>query len=651
MRLWLLVAALCLGAGAAPAMHMGRAGGGAPFVPPSGAQLCGGSLPSCLSAESTERQLVSGATKAIQVERSVDSTTQDVGFTSGGLVNTATVDTFCNARVAGVISRNCWLSRIYEQGGNSNCDVYNITQADLPVYQVDPNHQGLPMFNKVFQGSGVRSYLLDNNGGVTTAVTNPCSILNGTTPQSFFYAGNSKQGSLCCGNTGLMENTVGVVTGAMFAALAGQTGLSFGACSSVSPNPCGGIDSEGVSGALANFTPTTSGDYIDQVTSVGGAGAVNLWINGTQLIFNETSSQPLATQGRMVWGTAGDGTGSGPMWSRTETFYGSALNSTQIANTYSNEINFVASLTLGYQGPGDLFQQASANVSGGYTNQLQYLSSAWTLRKAYAAYEGPALNVCQGQGSGATCEDIGFVNNVIDTTTLSAFCGPVSGLNDCAVQIWYNQALPQAGTSNVQTTTYDMVASSTTTRPTIAFSGCPTTTITVCVITNGGSNYFVNSVSPGPDGGGFTFAVVAARTANFTTEQVIWGFDAGAYGLIGWNNAANTCLGSSHAGLAVVTATCSADGAAHSIIMDFSQTASLTTLWTDGVAGGTNTSGGGGLLATAAGLGATNTGADPCTCQISEVLIYANYTASTFNGIGSSGVAALWANERTAFGF
>jgi hypothetical protein len=42
--------------------------------------------PTCVYAYSTERQMVSTATTALQLERSVDGTTQNVGFTSSGLL-------------------------------------------------------------------------------------------------------------------------------------------------------------------------------------------------------------------------------------------------------------------------------------------------------------------------------------------------------------------------------------------------------------------------------------------------------------------------------------------------------------------------------------------------------------------------------------
>ena len=151
--------------------------------------------------------MVSTATTAFQVERSVDSTTQDVGFTGAGLVNTAAVDAFCNAAVGGVISRNCLISRIYDQSGNG-CPIYNATAANMPDYMVDPGHQGLPRFQKVYQGSGtVFNFLARQNGGEQGPPTHPCAALTGPA-QSLFFAGNSSYAAFSSGQNGLMENTV-----------------------------------------------------------------------------------------------------------------------------------------------------------------------------------------------------------------------------------------------------------------------------------------------------------------------------------------------------------------------------------------------------------------------------------------------------------
>ena len=277
-----------------------------------------------------------------------------------------------------------------------------------------------------------------------------------------------------------------------------------------------------------------------------------------------------------------------------------------------------------------------------------WLSQAFSLRKAYASYEGPALNACQGQGA-VTCEDIGWVNSTIDTATLSAFCGPVSGLNNCTVEIWYNEALNQGSTTNGVNTGIDATANSTTTRPTIAWSGCGTTAITVCIATTS-TNYFVlgGGITVA---GGYTMSAVAMRTGGTTSLSAILSSVSTPETFIGFAASANTCSGSATSGGSASTVTCN-DNVVHSITVDAHTSPSASTItYADGTAGTANTSAIG-YSGTGLGVGATGAGLDPCTCQLSEVLVYTDAHNTSYNtALGSAGVASLRANQRAVFGF
>jgi len=645
MRRLLLLAALLLVAGPATAgmmlLGMGGLPGGNSYTP-----LC--NVVSCTYALSTERQMVSTATVAFQVERSVDSTTQNVGFTGAGKVNTATVDAFCNAAVARVISRNCYISEVFDQTANG-CNIYNSTVSAMPDYMVSPTHGGLPLFQKTFQGSTASlNFLLDNNGGNTGALSAPCNLLTGGA-QSLFFSGNSTYGNNVGGQAGLQENTPGVVTGSMFSAYVGITGLVFDQCSTDEALPCGGMDTEG-QGPQAPIPLGTNNDVVEVAAYAGGTGAANIWVNGAQITTNETMPHALVTQGRMSWGTTGDHTSNGPTINRSEAFFTSDLNSGQQANLYSNETSFIGTLSIGYAGPGDLFGETSTSsgVITGRVLQLQWLSQAFSLRKTYAGYEGPALNVCQGQGA-VSCEDIGWVNNTIDTATMSAFCGPVSGLNDCAVQIWYNQALNQNSTVNTVNTALDATATTTSKRPTIAWSGCQTTAITVCLITSS-TNYFTTGGIT--IDGGYTMSAVAQRTGSLTSTSAIYssGTGTGPETFIGFNSAVNSCFGTAHNGGGANSVAACADSTVHSITLDAGSAPSAI-LYVDGTAGTTITSTVG-YSSSGLGVGATGAGSLPCACQLSEILIFADsHNISFTNALGSGNVAILRANQRAAFGF
>ena len=611
--------------------------------------LC--NLVSCSYALSTERQLVSGATQAIEVMRSVDNTTLNIGFTAGGLVNTAAVDSFCNAAVAGVISRNCWLAQVYDQTANA-CNIFNsLSTADLPLYMASPAHSGLPVFQKAHQGGlTALTYYLDSNGGNSGTPSNLCNLLTGGA-QALFYSGSSYYGA-DGGQFGLQETTFPtIVEGAMFSAFIGQVGQSFGACSSGSGLPCGGLDTEG-EGPQANFTPTTGADMIDIATTAGGTGPNNIWINGVQVTSGGTISTPLVTGARMSWGSSGDHSQMGPGIVRSEAFFPVNLTSGQQANLYANETGFMSGLSTGYQGPGDLFFETSATsgVAGGLIDQIQYVIQMVSLRKAYAGYEGPALNVCKGQGSSASCEDIGWVNSVIDAATMSAFCGPVSGLNNCAVQVWYNQAIDgNTVTSNAVNTALDATAASATTRPLVVWSGCQTTVITVCIATGGGNYFTTGSAGIGTGGNGsYAVAAVVQRTSNFTSTSGAYATTGATF--LGWGSLANQCFGEAHNGGGGPTLTC-ADATIHSVTLDAAMTGPNTILYVDGVAS-TSTTTTISYGTSGNGIGATAAGALPCTCQFSEVELFAalHNTAQT-TGLGPTNIAALRANQRAVFGF
>jgi hypothetical protein len=645
MRGGWIVALVLLAAPPAAAGMMMFGLGKAPGVGSAYTPLCSVG-PTCVYAYSTERQMVSTATTALQVERSVDSATQNVGFTSAGLVNTATVDAFCNAAVGGVISRNCYISEVFDQSGN-NCPIYNSTSADMPDYIVDPKHQGLPRFQKVFQGSGVLTFLLDSAGGVITTPSHLCSALTGGA-QALFFAGNSSYAAFSSGQDGITETIpASGPQGAMFAAMTGPTGQIYDTC--VTTSPCGGLDTE-AQGPQSNYTRTANDDFIDIATTAGGTGPNNIWMNGVQTTTNENVADALVTKARMTWGDSGDHSTPGPNIARSEAFFTVNLTSGQAASLYSNETSFASALTTTYQGPGDLVGGELSYTNGvtQYKNmQLQWLSQCFSLRKCYAGYEGAALNVCQGQGA-VTCEDIGWVNNTLDTATMSAFCGPVSGLNNCAVQIWYNQALNQANTTNGVGTGIDATAVATSDRPTIVWSGCGTTAITVCLSTSS-TDYFTTAGITVT--GGYTMSAVAQRTSGATSLSAILSSISTPETFIGFAASANSCTGSAHSGGAFVTVACN-DNVIHSITVDAATSPSAdVTIYADGTAGTPSTSAVG-YSSSGLGVGATGAGLDPCTCQLSEILVFADAHNAGFNPVlGSSGVATLRANQRTTFGF
>jgi hypothetical protein len=438
----------------------------------------------------------------------------------------------------------------------------------------------------------------------------------------------------------------------MFSAYVGF-GVKYGPC--VVTRYCGAFDTEG-EGPQAPFTSTSDGDLIQVLATAGGKGPNNAWANNARIATDVTVPHALVTQGRMAWGATGDRRFNGPAINRSEAFYTSNLNSNQAAALYANEAAFQATLTRGYQGPGDLFAEYSTtpNVPNGRIGQMQYLAAAYTLRKPYAGYMGPLLNACKGQGPRAACKDIGLSGNDIDTTTLSAFCGPVSGLDNCTVQKWYNSALNQNVTVTGGNPALDFTAVSPSARPTIAFSGCGTSKITVCIVT-GPTRYFTGggAISLYTGTNGYTLSAVAQRTGSFTTPSgiITSATGTGPETFLGFGNTADTCSGAMHNGGGGPTlSTGCADYTIHSMTLDGATTPSIV-LYSDGNASTPSTTTLG-FSAVGMGIGATSTGAASCTCQISEVLMFADRANTSFTtALGAANVARLRANQQAEFGF
>ena len=120
---------------------------------------------------------------------------------------------------------------------------------------------------------------------------------------------------------------------------------------------------------------------------------------------------------------------------------------------------------------------------------------------------------------------------------------------------------------------------------------------------------------------------------------------------MGFGNTANTCLGAMHNGGGGPTlSTGCADNTIHSMTLDGATTPSIV-LYSDGNAS-TPTTTRLGFSAVGMGIGATSTGADSCTCQISEVLMFGDRANNSFaTALGAANVALLRANQQAEFGF
>ncbi len=86
------------------------------------------------------------------------------------------------------------------------------------------------------------------------------------------------------------------------------------------------------------------------------------------------------------------------------------------------------------KGVGEFDTEISVSSSPLPLNGLTGSTGAFSLRKLESSYSGNAIQV--RRASDNTTQDIGFVNNQLDTTTLNSFCSGTDGF----VTIWYNQS-------------------------------------------------------------------------------------------------------------------------------------------------------------------------------------------------------------------
>jgi len=112
-------------------------------------------------------------------------------------------------------------------------------------------------------------------------------------------------------------------------------------------------------------------------------------------------------------------------------------------------------------------------------------AAAYSLRKLRTAYTGSAIRVRRSIDNTET--DIGFVNNQLDTATLTTFCGIGNGF----VTIWYDQSGNAKHASNTNTSL----------QPYVYYLGAVTTRNSKPTLVNSGYNYLTASTATGKGNG------------------------------------------------------------------------------------------------------------------------------------------------------
>ena len=341
-------------------------------------------------AYSLRRLLSTYTGSAIEVRRTEDDTTQDIGFTASGDLDTAALAAFCG-------SSDGFVKTWYDQSGNAN----NATQTSTPVQP------------KIYDSSN--GVILDNNNNPTITFDNDKLAL---TTEIFLRANDPDEFLFSL----VAESTEGAGAGEYF----------------------GGTTSSAINW-FASYG--TSNEFKIRHTNEGGTGNINASfayptpapVAGEMSLLNfyaESSNKKMKLNGQSL---TASGTTS---WADGSAYQ---INFGVIGQAYASALNLnLSELVLWEnQGSTDLgaIQDDINNHYSVYekTKLLDFhpdAAAAYSLRKLMGQYSGSAIEVRRDGDN--TTQDIGFdANGDLDTAALAAFCGSDNGF----VETWYDQSL------------------------------------------------------------------------------------------------------------------------------------------------------------------------------------------------------------------
>lgn len=154
-------------------------------------------------------------------------------------------------------------------------------------------------------------------------------------------------------------------------------------------------------------------------------------------------------------------------------------------------------------------------------------AAAYSVRKLRSAYTGSAIRV--RRSSDNTEQDIGFVNNALDTSSLTSFCGSGNGF----VTTWYDQSGNARNATQTTAANQPQIVSSGSvlninSKPSLQFDGSndrlevPSSTATFNFIHNGGLAQIANVVKISSSGSNGFMGNNAGASANI---GFFWGQD------------------------------------------------------------------------------------------------------------------------------
>jgi len=318
------------------------------------------------------------AGKAIQVRRDSDNTTQDIGFTTNGDLDTAALKTF-------VGSGNGYVSIWYDQSGNG----INATQTTAA------NQPQIMSSGVINRDNGLPAIYTSASGYLTYG---SMSQFNGSYQATRMAVARSRNGSAGATIDGLSNYTLDCQ-------LLSTTFIQ------IQIYPGGG---NVVTGNVANT------NVLMGLNEIRDNGASKLYVNGSLL---GTSTNSIGAFGSSVTGyigVRGDLGGQPGAFSETILF-ASVLSDADRQAIYNSQNSYY---TLVSPNPLDKIGSPTARPV-----------TAFSLRQLGSSYTGKAIQV--RRSSDNTVQDIGFTTNGdLDTAALKTFVGGGNGY----VSIWYDQS-------------------------------------------------------------------------------------------------------------------------------------------------------------------------------------------------------------------
>lgn len=320
---------------------------------------------------------------AIQVERSSDNTTQDIGFDSNGDLDESALSTFCSGTVCKV---RTWYGQEASGGTGSGNDAVQTTHANQPT---------------IYTGGAI----VKENGRVAIEFTSNTNILQSSNATEF----NS-----------VLQNELYCVA-------------SYGTIN-VGNQYAGGVQIGG-SGRGIMVGTNVSGDDIryhcdGAAFEVGTGGTIAV---DTQILHGGTYNGT-TRHARLNGASVGTNTDAGTTGTADVYFIGKHPSLTAGADKKVQEL-------ILYPTYGGNESSIESNIGDYFTQNTPLLdtytgaAAAYSLRKLRTAYTGSAIRVRRSNDNAET--DIGFnVFGELDTVSLAAHCGS----NDGFVKTWYDQS-------------------------------------------------------------------------------------------------------------------------------------------------------------------------------------------------------------------